>query len=333
MAEPRGEVVVVTGASAGIGRAVAVEFARHGARVALLSRSEQRLAAAAHEVREAGGEALALAVDVADAAQVDQAAERVERELGPIDIWINNAMATIFSPLHEISADELERATAVTYLGTAYGTLAALRRMRGRGRGVIVQVGSALAYRSIPLQAPYCAAKFAIRGLTDALRCELIHDRLDIHLTMVQLPAHNTPQFDWGRNRMPKQPQPLPPIFQPEVAARAIHRAAYMRRRELWVGWPAVKAILAAHFAPALADRLLATRAWSGQMDDAEPAPDRPDNLFDTPSGDHATHGRFDAVARGHSRMLWLNLHRGPAVLLGGLVLLAMLLALALMVE
>jgi NAD(P)-dependent dehydrogenase (short-subunit alcohol dehydrogenase family) len=316
------DIVVITGASAGIGRAVAQEFARHGARLALLARSEERLAAACAEVKALGGTALAITIDVADANQVDAAADRIERELGPIDIWINSAMATIFAPLHKLGADELRRATEVTYLGTAYGTLSALRRMRPRGRGTIVQVGSALAYRAIPLQGPYCASKFAIRGLTDALRSELIHDGIDIHLTMVQLSAHNTPQFDWGRNRMPKRAQPVPPIFQPEVAARGIHYAAYARRREVWVGWPAVKIILGNKLLPWFVDRKLAKDAWDGQMDDAPADPHRPDNLFDSPHGSQGAHGRFDDRAKDSSLQLWMTMHRGVVLLTAAVLLL-----------
>jgi NAD(P)-dependent dehydrogenase (short-subunit alcohol dehydrogenase family) len=321
---PHRDIVVISGASAGIGRAVAQEFARHGARLALLARSEERLAAACAEVEALGGTAMAITFDVADAGQVDAAADRIERELGPIDIWINSAMATIFGPLHELTADELRRATEVTYLGTAYGTMSALRRMRPRGRGTIVQVGSALAYRAIPLQGPYCAAKFAIRGLTDALRSELIHDGIDIHLTMVQLSAHNTPQFDWGRNRMPKRAQPVPPIFQPEVAARAIHYAAYARRREVWVGGPAVKIIIGNKLLPWFVDRKLAKDAWDGQMDDAPADPDRADNLFDTPPGTQGARGRFDDRAKDSSLQLWMTMHRGVVLLTVTALLLVM---------
>jgi NAD(P)-dependent dehydrogenase (short-subunit alcohol dehydrogenase family) len=320
----RQDVVVIAGASAGIGRAVAQEFARRGARIGLLARSRQRLEATRDEVRRLGGEALVVITDVADAEQVEAAAERVERELGPIDIWVNNAMATVFSPLHEMTAEELRRATEVTYLGTAYGTMSALRRMRERGRGTIVQVGSALAYRAIPLQSAYCAAKFAVRGLTDSLRSELIHDGIDIHLTMVQLSAHNTPQFDWGRSHMPRRPQPVPPIFQPEVAARGIVYAAYARRREVWVGWPAVKAILGNKLVPWFADRFLAKNAVEGQMDEQPAAADRADNLFEAPLGEYGAHGRFDARAKDSSLQLWMTMHRGVVALAVAVVLLAL---------
>ncbi|MEI7035517.1 SDR family oxidoreductase [Fulvimonas yonginensis] len=305
------EVVVITGASAGVGRATAHRFARDGARIALLARSSDGLDVAAEEVRRLGGEALPIPVDVADAEEVEAAAERVERELGPIDIWINDAMATIFAPVHQITPAEFRRATEVTYLGTVHGTLAALKRMRERNRGTIVQVGSALAYRAIPLQAPYCGAKFAIRGFTDALRVELEHEKSRIHVTMVQLSAFNTPQFQWGRTKLPRRPQPVPPIFQPEVAAQGIHWAAHHRRRELVVGFPAVKAILGNKLFPRLADRRLVRLGYDGQMD-RQPLPEgRPDNLFQAVPSDYGTHGRFDRRSRAWSLQLWLTTHRG----------------------
>ncbi len=232
------DVVVVTGASAGVGRATALRFAEEGAALGLIARGRERLEATAREIEAAGSRALVLPADVADPAAVEDAAARAERELGEIEVWVNNAMATIFAPLWEIEPEEYRRATEVTYLGTVWGTMAALRRMRARDRGTIVQVGSALAYRAIPLQAPYCGAKAAIKSFTEGLRTELMHERSSIRLTMVQLPAHNTPQFDWGRTRMPRHPQPVPPIFQPEVAAEAIVHAARHPRRELLVGWP-----------------------------------------------------------------------------------------------
>ncbi len=250
-----GQVVVITGASAGVGRAAARAFGACGAAVGLLARGREGLAVAAAEVERSGGRALALPTDVADAGAVERAAEAVERELGPIDVWVNCATATIFAPLHAITPEEYRRATEVTYLGYVWGTMAALRRMRPRNRGTIVQVGSALAYRPIPLQSPYCAAKFAIRGFTDSLRSELAHEGSAVHLTMVQLPAVNTPQFDWSRNRMRHRAQPVPPIFQPEVAAEAILFAAQARRREVWVGSSTVKAILANRLVPGMLDR------------------------------------------------------------------------------
>ena len=290
--------VVITGAGAGVGRATAVEFAHRGHNVALLSRGEDRLAGAAREVRSFGREALPIPLDVADAVAVEAAAERIERELGEIDIWVNEAMATIFAPVAEITPEEFRRVTEVTYLGQVYGTMAALKRMRPRNRGVIVQVGSALSYRAIPLQSAYCGAKFAIRGFTDALRSELAHEKSRVRITMVQLPAVNTPQFDWARSRLPARPQPIPPIYQPEAIAREIVRAAIEVPRELWIGRSALKAILGAMFVPRTLDLLLARDGYSGQMT-SEPADrERADNLFAPVPGDPGAHGRFDRPAR-----------------------------------
>jgi NAD(P)-dependent dehydrogenase (short-subunit alcohol dehydrogenase family) len=305
-----GDVVVVTGASAGVGRATVQRFARRGARLGLIARGRNRLEAAAREVEQLGGEALVLPLDVADAAALDAAAAAVEDQLGPIDIWINSAMATVFAPVHEVTADEYRRATEVTYLGTVWGTMAALRRMAPRNRGTIVQVGSALAYRGIPLQAPYSGAKHAVQGFTESLRAELLHDRIDVHVTMVQLPAHNTPQFSWARTRMPGHPQPVPPIFQPEVAARAIEYAAYHHRRQLYVAWPAVRAILADKVAPGLLDHVLGRTGYRDQQLDEPVDPNRPDNLFEPAPGDWAAHGPFDDRALKRSVLLWANLHR-----------------------
>ncbi|HEX4806349.1 MAG TPA: SDR family oxidoreductase [Conexibacter sp.] len=304
-------VVVVTGASAGVGRAAAKAFGARGDRVALLARSERGLAGAQEEVESAGGRALAIPTDVADAEQVEAAAERAERELGPIDVWVNDAMATIFAPVAEVSAPDYRRATEVTYLGTVWGTMAALRRMAPRDRGVIVQVGSALSYRAIPLQAAYCGAKFAIRGFTDALRTELLHDRSGVHVTMVQLPAVNTPQFNWCKTKLSRHPQPVPPIFQPEVPAEAIVWAADHPRRELWVARSALKAILAAKLAPSIADRYLARTGYDAQQTDEPVSADRPSNLYEPVDGLHATHGSFDARATASSPELWLTEHRG----------------------
>ena len=302
----------MTGASAGVGRAVAIAFAESGDRVALLARGKAGLAAAAEDVSGAGGIPLALPLDVADPDAVDQAADRIETELGPIDVWVNNAMATIFAPVSQITTAEFRRATEVTYLGAVWGTMAALRRMRPRDHGVIVQVGSALAYRAIPLQAPYCGAKHGLRGFTDAVRCELLHDGSRVAITMVHLPAHNTPQFSWGRSRMPRHPQPVPPIFQPEVAARAVVAASENPRRELWVGWPTIKAIVGNKIVPGFADRYLARTGYdSQQMDEPDP-PKQYDNLF-APADeerDFGAHGIFDARARPTSAMLTLSVHR-----------------------
>lgn len=314
----KSEIVVITGASAGVGRATAHRFARDGARIALLARDSPALQNTANEVRELGGMPLVIPVDVSDAEQVEQAAARVEQELGPIDIWINAAMATVFAPVSDIRADEFRRATEVTYLGAVYGTLAALKRMRPRQRGCIVQVGSALAYRAIPLQAPYCAAKFAIRGFTDALRVELLHDRSKVHVTMVQLSAFNTPQFEWARNRLDGRPQPVPPIFQPELAAKGVHWAAHHRRREVFVGFPAVKAVVANKWFPWLVDRVLARQGYSGQVD-RQPIPEeRPDNLYDPVPMDYGTHGRFDARARTSSVQWWLTSNRNALWIAAG---------------
>lgn len=329
--KPR-EVVVITGGSAGVGRATAVRFASQGAAVAVLARGEDGLAGAVKEIEAAGGTALAIPVDVADADQLEAAATQVETTLGPIDIWINNAMATVFSPFVEMRPEEFRRATEVTYLGTVYGTLAALRRMRPRRRGVIIQVGSALAYTAIPLQSAYCGAKFAIRGFTDAVRAELVHDKLPIQLTMVQLAAFNTPQFDWGRHRLPFRPQPVPPVFQPEVAAQAIEWAAHHRKRELWVGFPVVKTIVATLLLPGLVGRLAAKRGWDGQLDNDHPVAHTPqnDNLFTPLAGDHGAHGRFDQIAKSASVELWLALHWGKLAAACA-VLVAIGIALALM--
>lgn len=319
------EVVVITGASAGVGRATVRAFARRKASIGLLARDTQGLQAAAREVRDAGGRALAVPTDVADPEAVDGAAERIEQELGPIDIWINVAMATIYAPLQRITPAEYRRATEVTYLGNVYGTMAALKRMRARNRGTIVQVGSALAYRSIPLQAPYCGAKFAIRGFTDSLRSELLHDGLDIHLTMVQMPALNTPQFDWGLNKLPDRPQPVPPIFQPEVAAEAIVFAAYARRREVWVGASTIMAILGNQIAPGLLDKYLAQAGYSGQRSGQAADPAAPNNLFAPVPGDYGARGRFDNRAEPYSVALWASKHKHSLLAGVGMLGLALL--------
>jgi NAD(P)-dependent dehydrogenase (short-subunit alcohol dehydrogenase family) len=304
------KVAVVTGASAGIGRATAIEFGKHGWRVALLARGADGLEGARRDVVRAGGEAMAVATDVADEKQVEAAAERIEREWGAIEVWVNNAMATIYCDALTTSAEDFRRATDVTYLGTVWGTLAALKRMQPRDRGCIVQVGSALAYRSIPLQAPYCGAKSAIRGFTDSLRSELIHAKSRVHITMVQLSAFNTPQFDWGRTCLSAKPKPLGKIFQPEVAAQAIYWAAMHRRRELWVGWPAVQAILGTRVLPGFLDRRLAWQAIQGQKSDQPIEASRADNLYQPVAGDHGAHGRFDESALDSSAQLWLTTHR-----------------------
>lgn len=295
------QVAVVTGGSAGVGRAAARALARAGYRVAILARDAQRVEAACEEIRRDGGHALGVPTDVADAVQVEHAAERIERELGPISVWVNNASTTVFARVLDMTAEEYRQVTAVTYLGVVHGTMAALKRMQSRNHGIIIQTGSALAYRSIPLQSAYCAAKAAIRGFTDALRCELIHDRSRIRLTMVQLSAFNTPQFDWVRSKLPRRLQPVPPIFQPEIAAAAIVAAAKHHPREIWVGWPAVKAILSTRLLPGLGDRLAARDAYESQMTDEPADTDRADNLFDPVPGNFGAHGRFDARAKSSS--------------------------------
>jgi len=310
------EVVVITGASAGVGRATVQRFAREKAHIGLIARGADGLDAARNEVEACGGKALVLPTDVADAAQVEAAAEKVENAFGPIDIWVNDAMTTIFAPFLEITPEEFHRATEVTYLGYVYGTMTALKRMVPRDCGTVVQVGSALAYRSIPLQAPYCGAKAAIRGFTDSIRSELLHQKSNVHLTMVQMPALNTPQFNWCATKLPRHPQPVPPIFQPEVAADAIYYAAHHRRREIYVGGSTVKAILANKVIPGLADRYLARNGFDSQQTDNPVAAGRPSNLFHPVPGDHGAHGIFDARASGRSRQLWADTHRGMLTLL-----------------
>jgi NAD(P)-dependent dehydrogenase (short-subunit alcohol dehydrogenase family) len=313
----RAEVVVITGASAGVGRATAREFARRGARLGLIARGHDGLEATRREVEALGGQALVLPGDVADAARIEEAARLAEELLGPIDVWINNAMASVFSPVKDMEADEYRRVADVTYLGVVHGTLAALRRMLPRDRGTIVQVGSALAYRAIPLQSAYCAAKHAVAGFTESLRTELLHDRSRVHVTSVHLPALNTPQFDWVKSRLPRRAQPVPPIFQPEVAARAIVWAAHRRRREVWVGGPTVRAILADRLAPGYADRQLARTGYDAQQTDEPADPARPHNLWRPLAGDHGAHGRFDDRAGDWSAQLWTTRHRRSVALAG----------------
>ncbi len=303
-------IVVITGAGAGVGRATVNEFARNGCDVALLSRDPQRLEEAAAEARTFGVRALPIPTDVADADAVEAAATRVEEELGPIDVWVNVAMATVFAPVSKLTAKEVERGTAVTYLGQVHGIMAALKRMTPRNRGSIVCVGSALAYRSVPLQSIYCGGKFAIRGFVDSLRSEVLHDNLNIQISMVDLPAVNTPQFNWALNKMGKKAQPVPPIFQPEIPARAIYFAAFHSRRQTWIGWPTVKAILANRIAPGLIDRYLAKYGYSSQLSDEPSPPDAPNNLFEPVPGPYGAHGRFDAKARTWSWEVFTSYHR-----------------------
>jgi short-subunit dehydrogenase len=305
------EVVVITGASAGVGRALARAYGARGASVGLIARGREGLEAAGHEIEHAGGQAMVCPADVANADEIEAAATTIETRFGPPDIWINNAMVSVFSPVKEMTAEEFRRVTEVTYLGVVHGTLAALRRMIPRDRGRIVQVGSALAYRGIPLQSAYCAAKHAVQGFCDSLRSELLHDRSRITVTMVQLPAVNTPQFDWVKSRLPNRAQPVPPVFQPEVAADAIIWAADRGRREMYVGMPTVTAIVANSLAPGLLDRYLAGIGYAAQQTDQPEHPDRADNLWTPLPGDHGARGRFDSVAHGESTQLRLSQHRG----------------------
>jgi NAD(P)-dependent dehydrogenase (short-subunit alcohol dehydrogenase family) len=301
-------VIAITGASAGVGRATAERFARTGARIGLIARGRERLEAAAAEVERLGGEALVLPLDVADHDAVDAAASEIEDRFGPLDAWVNNAMAAVFATVMQVTAEEFRRATEVTYLGYVWGTLAALRRMLPRDRGTIVQVGSALAYRSIPLQAPYCAAKHAVHGFTQSLRTELLHERSNVRVSEVHLPAENTPQFEWGRAKLPRHPQPVPPIFQPEVAAKAIEHAARHGPREILVAWPTVKAVFGERIAPGLLDRYLARTGYDAQLTDEPLDGEREGNLFEPVPGDFGAHGRFDDRARTRSLLLDLNL-------------------------
>lgn len=303
--------MVITGASAGIGRATAVEFARRGARVALLARGRAGLEGARRAVEGAGGTALVLPTDVADADAVEAAAAEVERAWGGIDVWVNDAMATVFSPFEKMSVDDFRRVTDVTYLGAVWGTRAALKRMLPREHGTIVQVGSALAYRSIPLQSAYCGAKSALRAFTDSLRSELKHMESRVRLAFVVLGAFNTPQFDWARSAIPRKPRPVGKVFQPEVAARAIVDAALHPRRERYVGWPALEAVLGNMFIPGILDRYLAARAWNGQFAPEPLLPGRPDNLYQPVERDVGAHGRFDAEAHASSWQVQAAQHRG----------------------
>jgi NAD(P)-dependent dehydrogenase (short-subunit alcohol dehydrogenase family) len=311
----RDKVVVITGASSGVGRAIAGAFGAQGARVALIARNQPALENAADEIHSRGGKALVLPLDVANAEAVNKAADDVAATWGRIDIWINDAMVTVFSPAMQMTSDEFRRVTEVNYLGTVYGTLAALRHMCPRDSGQIIQIGSALAYRSIPLQSAYCASKAAIRGFTDSLRSELIHDRSHVTLTELHLPAVNTPQFEVARNKIGIHPQPVPPIFQPEVIARAAVYAARHPTRELWLGGPTIRAIIGQWFVPGLLDRYLASFAYTGQMT-GQPLPERrPDNLFEPIAGDPGAHGTFDSRAHRTSREIWARTH--PRLLVG----------------
>lgn len=314
MGTKKAEVVVVTGASAGLGRAIACAFAKRGASVGLIARGGagmDGLEGAKREVEKLGGKALILPCDVADHAQVDAAAQKAEEELGPIDVWVNDAMASVFGPVTEIKPEEFKRVTEVTYLGQVYGTMAALKRMKPRGKGHIVLVGSALAYRGIPLQSAYCGSKHAIQGFADSLRAELLHDKSKIHLCMVQMPAMNTPQFEWVKNLLPNKPQPVPPIFQPEVAAEAVYWAAHHRRREIFVGRSTDIAILGNKLFPQVGDWYLSRTGFKSQQRRGQPVDkNAPNNLWEALPGDRGAHGPFDKTAKTFSPQLWLSLNR-----------------------
>ncbi|MEX0647497.1 MAG: SDR family oxidoreductase [Balneolaceae bacterium] len=308
------QVVVVTGASAGLGRAIVREFARHKARIGLLARGIEGLEAAKQEVEELGGKAIAVPADVSDASRIEWAAQQVEEEFGPIDVWINNAMVSVFSPFKEMDPDEFKRVTEVTYLGQVYGTKVALNRMLRRDSGCIILVGSALAYRGIPLQSAYCGAKHGIHGFFESLRSELIHDKSNIRLSMVQLPAMNTTQFELVKSRLPRKPKPMGTIYEPEVAARAIFNAAKHAEREIYVGYPTAQTILGNKFVPRWIDRYLAKTGYEGQQTEKPEDPEKPDNLWEPVSGDHGAHGSFNAQAWDFSPQLWAAMHRWTAL-------------------
>jgi NAD(P)-dependent dehydrogenase (short-subunit alcohol dehydrogenase family) len=308
--EFKDKVVVITGASGGVGRAIAWEFAKHKAKIGLLARGIEQLEGTKKEVENYGGTAIILPADVADAAAVDTAAERVEKELGPIDVWINNAMNSVFAPFRDISPDEFKRVTEVTYLGQVYGARAALKRMLPRNRGSIVFVGSALAYRGIPLQSAYCGAKHAIQGFYDSLRTELMHDKSAIKICMVQLPAMNTTQFGWVLNRLPNKPKPMGKVYQPEVAARAVLYAAAHNRREIFVGYPTYQAIIGNKIAPWYADIVLAKNGFAGQLTDELVDPDKINNVWEPVHEDRGAYGGFSKIATNKSISLWISLHR-----------------------
>jgi NAD(P)-dependent dehydrogenase (short-subunit alcohol dehydrogenase family) len=310
MSENRPETVVVTGGTAGIGRATAREFARHGCNVAVLARGKDGLDATRRDIEELGGKALAIPTDVADWKAVEAAADMIEQELGPIDIWVNNAFAGIFSRFMDVTPEEYERVTQVTYLGQVNGTRAALKRMLPRDHGSIVLVGSALAYRGIPLQSAYCGAKHAIQGFIDSVRCELLNEKTNVTITMVQMPGVNTPQFDWIRAKLPGQPRPVGKVYQPEVAARAIYAAAHDGRKEMLVGLPTVEAVWGNKVASSLLDDYLAATGIKAQQRPERVQPDRKDNLFEPVEGDHGAHGSFDSEAVDSSTELWITEHK-----------------------
>jgi len=309
----RNQIVMITGASAGLGRAIAHAFAKRGAKIGLIARNPEALEACRREVVQLGGEAIVLPLDVSDAEAVEQAASELEEAFGPMDVWVNDAMVSVFSPVKKMQAAEYRRVTEVTYLGYVNGTLAALRRMLPRDRGAIIQIGSALSHRSIPLQSAYCACKHAIAGFTDSLRCELYHDNSNVQLTMVQMPAMNTMQFTWVKSRLPNKPQPVPPIFQPEVAAAVVVHAASAKRlrREYWVGSSTITAIVGQKFIPGLLDRYLGRTGYESQQTEVPDPPERANNLWEPVPGTHSAHGPFDQCSRSFSPQVFVDLHRG----------------------
>jgi NADP-dependent 3-hydroxy acid dehydrogenase YdfG len=309
-----GLVVAVTGASAGLGRAIAHAYAKRGAKIGLIARNPEALEAAKEECERLGGRAICLPTDVADADAVERAADAIEEAFGPIDVWVNDAMVSVFSPVKEMTAADYKRVTDVLYLGFVHGTLAALKRMLQRDRGTMIQIGSALSYRSIPLQSAYCACKHAINGFTDSLRCELYHDKSNVKITAVQMPAMNTTQFDWVKNRMPDETQPVPPIFEPEVAAEVVYAAGVAKnpRREYWVGSPTVLAIVGQKFIPGLLDKYLGRTGYDSQQIKGQPqAPDAPNNLYQYVPGRHSARGKFGDRSKNSSGEVFVTLHRG----------------------
>ncbi len=321
--QKRNRVIIVTGAAAGVGRAIAREFGKERARVGLIARNQESLEAAKSEIESMGGQALVLPLDVSNSEAIERATQQVEDTFGPIDVWINDAMVSVFSPAEEMQPEEFKRVTEVTYLGYVYGTLAALKRMRPRNHGIIIQIGSALAYRSIPLQSAYCAAKHAIAGFTESLRTELLHQKSEVKVCQINLPAVNTPQFSWVKSRLPRHPHPVPPIYQPEMIARAVRHISHHPRRRLDIAFSTVKAILAEKFAPAFADRYLAKYGYSSQQTGQSVQKDRKDNLWAPVPGDYGAHGIFDSQARNSSPTLWLDIHRLPIFMGLGAILVA----------
>ena len=321
------KVVVITGASAGIGRVTAWEFAKQGAKVVLVARGTEQLEGAKKEVEEYGGKALTIVADVADAAQVEAAAEQAEMEFGPIDVWINNAMASVFSPFTKITAEEFKRITEVTYLGTVYGTMSALKRMRPRNKGSIVFVGSALAYRGIPLQSAYCGAKHGVEGFYDSLRTELLHDKTNIKTCMVQLPGVNTTQFGWVLSKLPNKPKPIGKVYKPEVAAKAILFAAAHNRREIFVGYPTYQAIIGTKIAPWLGDWVLAKKGYKEQQTNEPVEPDRKDNVWQPVNEDRGAYGPFEDIAADKSFTLWASMNRNVSAVVAGAFITAFIVA------